>query len=228
MGMIEWAENEVRLACENERKKNNTPEGEWDYGCTCYESALKAYKSLAEYGHSGMGFGITKQILNRLMNHQPLTPIEDTDDMWHQHGRLKDQDYDTYQCVRMSSLFKHVYDDGRITYSDNDRIICIDVNSRATYSFGLVTRIINEMFPITMPYIPNEGYKVYCEDFLSDPNNGDFDTVGILHAVDPDGETVEIGRFFGDIDGEMVDITKEEYERRKLLSEGWKQEANND
>ena len=36
-----WAEKEVEIACENERKASGTKEGEWDYGCACYESALK-------------------------------------------------------------------------------------------------------------------------------------------------------------------------------------------
>ena len=45
-----WAEREVEIAC-----KHETPDrkpGEWDYGCFCYESALKALKSLYEDGHS--------------------------------------------------------------------------------------------------------------------------------------------------------------------------------
>lgn len=33
MSMTEWAENEVRIACERERAESKTPEGEWDYGC---------------------------------------------------------------------------------------------------------------------------------------------------------------------------------------------------
>ena len=49
MSMITWAEREVKLACEKERGKSNNPE-DWDYGCACYESALKAYKSLCDDG----------------------------------------------------------------------------------------------------------------------------------------------------------------------------------
>jgi hypothetical protein len=213
--MKSWAEREVEIACEKERKASGTPEGEWDYGCACYESALKAYNSLVEDDHSGMSWSLTKNILVRLMNRQPLTPIEDTDDIWHKHGRLKDQDYDTYQCRRMSSLFKRIYDDGRIVYGDNDRVTCVDINNGSTYGFGLVTRVIDEMFPITMPYMPNKGYKVYCDDFLSKPDNGDFDTVGLIYMVDPEGKTVALDKFYGDVDGKFVEITKEEYEKRK-------------
>lgn len=226
MGMIEWAENEVKIACERERKANNTPEGEWDYGAACYESALKAYKSLAEDGHSGMSFSLTKNILIRLMNHQPLTPIEDTDDIWRECSWRAD-DHKVYQCERMTSLFKYVYDDGNVTYSDNGRVTCIDIDTGHSWSNSSLTDIVNGIFPITMPYIPPvKPYEVYFEDFLSDPKNGDYDTKGVLYVIDPEGERLEIDRFFGEIDGEFVEITKEEYERRRLLSEGWKETTN--
>ena len=54
-----WAEREVRLACEHERRGNGTNDDEFDYGVACYKSALKAYKSLAEDGHSGFSIGLT-------------------------------------------------------------------------------------------------------------------------------------------------------------------------
>ncbi len=44
-------------------------------------------------------------------------------------------------------------------------------------------RIIDKMFPITMPYMPGRPIKVCCEDFLTDKKNGDFDTVGVFYAL---------------------------------------------
>lgn len=41
--MERWAENEVAIACR--REKPDRKDGEWDYGCACYESALKALRS---------------------------------------------------------------------------------------------------------------------------------------------------------------------------------------
>lgn len=73
-----WAEEEIRIACKRER--GNTSENEWDYGVACYESALKAFRSLAEDGHSGMSIGITLDILNKLVKGQALMPIDDVDD----------------------------------------------------------------------------------------------------------------------------------------------------
>lgn len=106
-----WAEKEVEIACENERKASGTKEGEWDYGCACYESALKAYHSLSEDGHSGFSIGMTKYILNRLIDGKPLTSIEDTEDVWSDITDLSGYrgEIVNYQCKRMSSLFKYVY-----------------------------------------------------------------------------------------------------------------------
>lgn len=75
-----WAENEVAIACR--REKPNRKDGELDYGCACYESALKAFGSLCEDGHSGFSIGLTKAILNRLIDNKPILPIEDTDEVW--------------------------------------------------------------------------------------------------------------------------------------------------
>lgn len=38
--MLDWAKREVEIACKKENP--NRKEGEFDYGCACYESAIKA------------------------------------------------------------------------------------------------------------------------------------------------------------------------------------------
>ena len=35
MSMLEWAKREVEIACKNENPDRK--EGEFDYGCACYE-----------------------------------------------------------------------------------------------------------------------------------------------------------------------------------------------
>lgn len=196
--MEKWAENEVRLACMAERKSSGTPEGRWDYGCACYESALKALKVLAKEGHSGSSIRFTRNILNRLIEWKPLSPIEDTPDMWKYSHMNKETREIVYQNRRMSSLFKTVYSDGRIVYNDIDRVVCRDIGSGSRCRSGTIQYIIDEMYPITMPYMPrtNKKYVVYCAELLTDRKNGDFDTVGIFHCIKPDGERVEIKRYF--------------------------------
>ena len=106
MNMLEWAKNEIEIACKRERGDKDS--NEWDYGVACYESAFKAFESLMEDGHSGMSIGFTIQILNRLIAGKPLTPIEDTEDIWKECA-LRNGECTTYQCNRMYSLFKEVY-----------------------------------------------------------------------------------------------------------------------
>lgn len=216
--MLDWAKREVEIACEKEN--SNRKEGEFDYGCACYKSALKAFESLCEDGHSGFSINITKNILNRLIDGQPLTPIEDTNDDW--NVCYENDEVTQYQCKRMSSLFKYVYADGTFKYSDINRSYCVSIHdSNNTYNFGLVRRIIDEMFHITIPYMPGKSIKVYCDDFLTDKKNGDFDTVGVFYAlktVNGNQEKIEINRFFRapEVDEEdtWIEISKEEYYER--------------
>ena len=217
MTMTEWAENEVKLACK--REAPDRKEGEWDYGCACYESALKAYKSLMEDEHSGFSFGMTKQILLRLCDGRPLTPIEDIEDEWIKcEWRMSDK-YETYRAKRMSSLFKNVYPDGTVDISDSERFTCFDVNNPySSYTNGLVSRIMNEMFPIKFPY-SGESFKVYTEDLLTDPKHGDFDTIGIYYAILPNGDKNEINRFFKEAGNGWEEINVSEYNERYIMND---------
>ena len=114
MSMYDWAEQECRIACKKENPDFNFDSEDFDYGCSCYKSALKAYKSLCEDAHSGASFNFTRIILERLMDGQPLTPITDEDffivrpkypiesDKWLAEHGLKSE----IQCPRMSGLFR--------------------------------------------------------------------------------------------------------------------------
>ena len=211
MSMKTWAEREAALRIEFERKNNDTDEPFFDYGAACVESALKAFNCLMDDGHSGMSIGFTKAFLNRLIDGKPLTSIEDTDDIWKfcwEHDGVK-----TYQCERMSSLFKDVYIDGTVKYHDVDRVICYEVSSPdVSYSSGFIRKIIDDMFPLTMPYWPKDNpYKVYVEEFLTDPKNGDYDTMGVLYLRTPDGEKIDISRYFKEAEGGFAEIDEDEY-----------------
>lgn len=228
MSMLSWAEKEVEIACARERAASGAEEGEFDYGCACYESALKALKSLMEDGHSGMSIGFTKHILNRLIDGDALTPIEDTPDIWKESPRGYHTEFETYQCTRKSSLFKDVYPDGTVKYNDVCRVYCVDVdNPNLTYTNGMVTNLINEVYPITMPYIPGERFEVTCEDFLVDPMNGDFDTKGVLYLTRKDGTKEEIGMYYKETDTGFVEISFEEYQERKLAAKNRGKEKHN-
>ena len=217
MSMIEWAEREIELACKREAPDRDPDE--WDYGCACYESALKAFKCLAEDDHSGYSIGVTKQILNRLIEGKPLTPIEDTDDVWNEVCWGDESGPTTYQGKRMSSLFKDVYPDGTVKYNDVNRWVCVDMPSDIPYHSGLVDRTLNDMYPITMPYAPFKSNKVYCESFLVDPANGDFDTMGIHYFINGGGLRVDVNRYFTEDEDDWREINFTEFCSLKTMAE---------
>ena len=218
MSMYDWAEQECRIACKKENPDFNFDSKDFDYGCSCYKSALKAYKSLCKDGHSGGAFNFTRRILERLMDGKPLTPITDEDfkgkdsicsDEYLTSRGLKSE----IQCPRMSSLFRRETLDGKVSYSDIDRAYCINIEKPSDTFSSAKDQVVDEFFPITMPYMPEKGkYKVYCQTFLTDKKNGDFDTQAILYFITPDGKRVDVNRYQKEKDGKMVNITKEEYD----------------
>ena len=212
MKMSDWARKEIEIDKKREREASGVENG-WDYGCACYDSALKAYESLCEDGHSGMSIGFTKQILNRLIDGKVLTPIEDTPDIWNQISENE------YQCKRMSSLFKRVDENGNVSYSDNNYAIGVDTgNDGLAYHSGLVNKYVYSKYPITMPYYPNsKPYKVYCEDFLYKKPNavGEFDHKALLYMIKPDGEREEVNQYFMEQAGEMVEISPQTYYKHR-------------
>ena len=219
MGTYTLAEQECRLACKKENPNFDFDSDDFDSGCSCYKSALKAYKSLVEDEHSGMSFSFTRDILERLMRHEPLTPITDDD---FKGGSLIYSDEDLasmglkseIQCPRMSSLFRKETVDGKVTYCDVNRAYSINVeNPSDTFYCGRETNIVDEMFPIKMPYLPEkEEYKAYIQTFLADKKNGDFDTQGILYLITPEGKRIDINRYYTEKAGKMVEISKDEYD----------------
>ena len=211
-----WAAKEVELACQKEKEASEDSD-EWDYGVACYESALRAFECLYRDGHSGFSIQITKSILNRLVDGKCLTPIEDTPDIWNEIDNGKGAK--KYQCKRMSSLFKEVASDGTATYRDVNRVYCVNIDAPdVSYTNGLATRLVDKLFPITMPYLPTgKKFKVVREEFLVDEKNGDYDTLAFLWIETPDGKKVEVNRYFKESDSTegFTPIDKAEYEDRK-------------
>lgn len=227
MNKLDWAKNEVRLA--QLAEPDVEPEDHLDeYVNMCYDSALKTLETLLDARHSGMSIGITMNILNALVEGRPLTPIEDKSDEWERCISFNDG-ATRYQHKRMSSMFKETYANGRVRYSDQNRYSAYDIaQPESAYSSGLVTRVLDELFPIKFPYTPPaKKYKVYCESFLYRLGAGDFDTTVILYITLPDGTNQDVFRCFReamDVEraasyyGNWVEIPANEYIRRELVA----------
>lgn len=213
MSTLEWAKREVEIACKS-IETDDTDDIGAKYSQYCMTSALKAFESLCEDEHSGMSIRITQNILNRLIDGKALTPIEDTDDAWEECPSVNGKKI--YQCKRMSSLFKTIDNDGNVTYSDNNRCCMREINSDTTWCSGLVTRIYDEMFPISFPYnAPDKRDEVVCAEFLTDRANGDFDTIGVLYIEHCNGNKTPIYRYFKDSENGWDEIGGYEYDMRR-------------
>lgn len=195
-----WARKEIELACKNED----------EYGRGCYESALKAYESLLGDGHSGFSFNCTKWILIRLMNSLPLSSIKEEDFKDAVVSHMEDKD--SYQCPRMSSLFKDIDLKGNITYHDVNRSYCINIDNEDDTFGCFLDKVVDYLYPISMPYSPTiEKFKVYVRQFVK----GNVEYMGVIKVTTPKGETIPVnGWLFKSIDnGPCFRITREEFEK---------------
>lgn len=219
MTMLEWAENEVNLFTQEENEDDDK------YVNSCAKSALRAFNCLMEDGHSGMSIGITHSILNRLIEGKPLMPITEDD--------FEDEPISpnkkSYQCKRMSSLFKDVDVDENITYSDINRVSCIDKDSGVSFSSGVGTGIIDKLFPIELPYNPPvRPFIIEYASGLINPELGDYDIEAFYRVITPSGENIPLNKFYQYVkeDGKekRKEITHEEFESLKEQSDKNKEE----
>lgn len=205
---MKWARKEVEIM----KKKRGYID---EYHDACAESALRIYESIADEGHSGFSIGVMMNILTRLVDGKPLSPITEEDE-WRSEIGNYDSEVISSQCCRYSSLFKDTHPDGTIIYTDMNRSVGVYINSDVTYTSSLIREIVDELYPITLPYYPSsKRYHVYTEDILTDEKNGDFDTVAVYSLLTPEGDKVDINRFFHYTKGGRIEITKEEYEEMK-------------
>lgn len=127
----------------------------------CADTALKAYMLIKESGHSDLGSGIVVDLLTRMLNDLPITPITDEDfpysivmiggDEYLRDHNLKC----SIPCRRMDSIYKEETIDGKVSYTDTNRFVCYDEKDpKFAYTCNTGERVVDKMFPITMPYYP--------------------------------------------------------------------------
>ena len=215
----EWAEKELDYWYH----ENDADNFLHSYYRICGNSALKAFESLCEDNPSGLSMSITREILYRLTNHIPLTKIEDTDDVWKELGKTK---YDNphlkrYQCKRMPSLFKEVYSDGTIKYTENHRYYEKDIhgiNTDVKSCPVVINRIMDELYPITMPYLPDDKpYYIYREMYRFSSKRDS--KVAIRYILTPSNDLIKVNRYFKLVDYYYSEISEEEYKNLYSLEE---------
>lgn len=188
MNMSEWAKREVEIV-----KEDKTGDEELcKYADGCYDSALKAFLSLCEDGHSGMSIGFTLGILNRLVKGLPLSPIEGEDDEWKVVERGENNV--SYQNKRCSALFKKIRD-GKTEYNFVDKTVVFYNGESTAWHNGHASKLVDELHPTTLPFMPKENrYKVYCNTYAKSEKDNELREY--THLINPDGEREEINRYF--------------------------------
>lgn len=136
------------------------------------------------------------KIAERLMEGLPLTAIEDKPHEW--RGETidiaePDEIAQVYQAVRRPSLKKFVSGNSKnVWYFDRDIVDCIDINHPTDIATSdTVSHIVNEMFPIQLPYLPTKKYRAYVRiDY------GPKGMLTILKLLLPSGIVMDINRNF--------------------------------
>lgn len=224
MSMTNWAEREIAAACK--RENPNWDGKSFDYGCSCYQSALKAYKSLMSDGHSGFSFSMTRNILKKLLDNIPLSPITDNDffvdgvDFEESPEYLKEQGLKSnIQCPRRSSLFRQEDLEGNVKYININRCYCVNAESPFDTFTSSTSNFIDELYPITMPYVPSsEQFKVYVREWLTDKTHGDFDVVEVIGYKDQQGQWHDYSKFIYDDGDGLHEITNEDIKQKLIAS----------
>lgn len=226
----EWAKAETDLLIEESSEEAGK----------LYSTAFSAFQTLASTVEEdpSINFGKLRDVMINLLFHQPLSPIEDVEESWELLNEDPEDTIKLYQCVRHSTLYKEVDETSESTrYIDTGRYVCVDVNcAKRCWTGGIGAKILEEMYPIKFPYTPcTPPIRVYMERFRyhEDPEEtewGDFDdTLAVTHIQLPDGELIEVFRFFKQMykrgsgktqfEPDIFEIDKTEYFSRKAA---WK------
>ena len=178
-----------------------------------YDSALGAYAAVLQDNHSGYSWDATRSIVHRMLSELALTPVLDED-------FVDIEAEEPATTPRQFGLFKRLESDGSVTYTDNKRSVGVYLDTGMAFTSGLVRKVVDEMFPIEMPYYtPSTPYRVYVRTYCDKgfPNDHhDFNREWVSHVITPSGQYLPIDRTWVDKGwGTLVEITDDKDELSK-------------
>lgn len=210
-----WAEEEVEIA--KARLKGDQDENA--LLTEGYDIALRAHKTIFEgegESLSGCGFSFVSGVLKDLLDEKPLTPIIDVPEVWNLIHET--DEFCEFQCRRRSALFKKVYKkDNRVAYHDLDRVTCLGepdsqhTGFTARFYNGFISRLIQDKYPISMPYVPTKPYVVKVSDFATNGEVGTFDTMFVKAVIHPNGKMETLNWYFKETPDGFINIDEKEY-----------------
>ena len=188
------------------------------------DDALSMFKIMTANANNKRYLGNVRNLFNRMVSDLPLTAITTVD----LSGPLTAADGSTYyRCERYPSLTAtRANDKVEFSYSDTRRIefydqmlvnqeekcYIIDILKSRDNAPSIVVKIVDDLFPIEMPYMPSDKYQVFGATHSFKMSSGEPDLVQIDFVKTPMGQLVKVDRYFRKItDGKYVDTDLENY-----------------
>lgn len=212
---------------------------EYERACRCGNSVTKEalddtvamYKAVFSKHQSKQHLVLVKGLLNRITSGLPLSPItmEDFDNTVASEirGELK------HTCARYEALTATKNSDGAgFTYSDSKRVVFYDqslinqeesssivdiLHSRANYP-SIALKLVDDLFPITLPYMPGDKYEVFGSSYSFKLAEGEPDLVEIDFVKTPNGQLVKVDQYYRKTrDGKYVEVGFENFKHYRMF-----------
>lgn len=160
-----------------------------------------------------------------MVNGRPFSEITEQDEWETPHKYSESYNFSISSCKRYNAVYKRIYDDGHIVYSDVNRVCAFDVDFPDSPSWtGTVTNLFDQLYPITLPYFPADNkYRMAVKEY-----DDEEDIVRILkeHDIEHSSEKLIIyfDHFINPI-GNRIDVKK--YFVYNIATNGWTELKNN-
>lgn len=201
------------------------------------DDAVALYKTVLSNRDQAARLPITRTLFDRIAQKKPLTAIEHSD--FPSFATNSTGHIPPVKCTRYDALVK-IFDENthEVSYSDSRRINFHDQNKLSNPEFthdnygiilhnravrpSIVDKVVDGLYPITMPYYPDEVYDVFGRtvNFKQDDNCKHPNLVEISFIKTPTGQLVKVDRFWmKENDGEYKEIDEEKFYRYRAFGE---------
>ena len=213
---------------------------EYERACECgnkatkdaLDDAVSMFRVVFSKPKSKQHIVLVKGLLNRITSGLPLTPItmEDFDNTVASLSREEIK----HTCARYEGLTATKNPDGNgFTYSDSRRVVFYDqslINQEETSSIidilhncanypSIALKLVDDLFPITLPYMPGEKYEVFGSSYsFKLAIGGDPDLVEIDFIKTPNGQLVKVDQYYRRTkDGKYVEVDFENFKHYRMF-----------
>jgi len=212
---------------------------EYERACECgnkvtkdaLDDAVAMFRTVFSKPKSAQHLVLVKGLLNRITSGLPLTPItmEDFDNTVASEirGELK------HTCARYEGLTATKNSDGNgFTYSDSRRVVFYDqslinqeesssivdiLHNRAHYP-SIALKLVDDLFPITLPYMPGDKYEVFGSSYSFKLAEGEPDLVEIDFIKTPNGQLVKVDQYYRKTrDGKYIEVDFENFKHYRTF-----------